>query len=110
MLFGKHINRYYLKYAPMLFFGVLALIVVDYMQLLVPELYKMVINGINEGAVEVDGILHTFDMDFLLDKICLPMIFIILSMVVGRFLWRICFFGAGIKMETDLRGEMTAHK
>lgn len=109
MLFGKHINRYYLKYAPMLFFGVLALIVVDYMQLLVPELYKMVINGINEGAVEVDGILHTFDMDFLLDKICLPMIFIILSMVVGRFLWRICFFGAGIKVETDLRGRMFDH-
>ena len=109
MLFGKHINRYYLKYAPMLFFGVLALIVVDYMQLLVPELYKMVINGINEGAVEVDGILHTFDMDFLLDKICLPMVFIILSMVVGRFLWRICFFGAGIKVETDLRGRMFDH-
>jgi ATP-binding cassette subfamily B protein len=93
----------------MRFFGVLALIVVDYMQLLVPELYKMVINGINEGAVEVDGILHTFDMDFLLDKICLPMIFIILSMVVGRFLWRICFFGAGIKVETDLRGRMFDH-
>ena len=109
MLFGKHINRYYLKYAPMLFFGILALIVIDYMQLLLPELYKMVINGINEGAVEVDGVLHTFDMDFLLDKICLPMIYIILSMVAGRFLWRICFFGAGIKVETDLRGRMFDH-
>ena len=77
MLFGKHINRYYLKYLPMLLLGVAALTLVDYMQLLVPELYKMVINGINEGAVEIDGILHTFDMDFLLDRICLPMIFII---------------------------------
>ena len=109
MLFGKHINRYYLKYLPMLLLGVAALILVDYMQLLVPELYKMVINGINEGAVEIDGILHTFDMDFLLDRICLPMIFIILSMVLGRFLWRICFFGSGIRMETDLRGKMFDH-
>ena len=109
MLFGKHINRYYLKYLPMLLLGVAALTLVDYMQLLVPELYKMVINGINEGAVEIDGILHTFDMDFLLDRICLPMIFIILSMVLGRFLWRICFFGSGIRMETDLRGKMFDH-
>ncbi|MBQ7940630.1 MAG: ABC transporter ATP-binding protein [Clostridia bacterium] len=109
MLFGKHINRYYLKYLPMLLLGVVALIVVDYMQLLVPELYKMVINGINDGAVEIDGVLHTFDMDFLLDRICLPMIFIILSMVIGRFLWRICFFGSGIRVETDLRGRMFDH-
>ena len=109
MLFGKHINRYYLKYLPMLLLGVAALTLVDYMQLLVPELYKMVINGINEGAVEIDGVLHAFDMDFLLDRICLPMIFIILSMVLGRFLWRICFFGSGIRMETDLRGRMFDH-
>ncbi len=109
MLFGKHINRYYLKYLPMLLLGVVALTLVDYMQLLVPELYKMVINGINDGAVEIDGVLHTFNMDFLLDRICLPMIFIILSMVLGRFLWRICFFGSGIRMETDLRGRMFDH-
>ena len=109
MLFGKHINRYYLKYLPMLLLGVVALTMVDYMQLLVPELYRMVINGINEGAVEIDGVLHTFNMDFLLDRICLPMIFIILSMVLGRFLWRICFFGSGIRMETDLRGRMFDH-
>ncbi|MBR3942989.1 MAG: hypothetical protein IKJ55_06495, partial [Clostridia bacterium] len=27
-------------------------------------------------------------------------------MALGRFLWRICFFGSGIKVETDLRGRM----
>ncbi|MBQ1847253.1 MAG: ABC transporter ATP-binding protein, partial [Clostridia bacterium] len=47
-----------------------------------------------------------FDMAFLLDKICLPMILIILAMVICRFLWRICFFGAGINVETDLRLRM----
>ena len=49
MIFGKHINRYYLKYAPMLILGVLTLIVVDYMQLHVPHLYQLVINGMNRG-------------------------------------------------------------
>ena len=106
MIFGKHINKYYLRYAPMLLVGLLALVLVDYMQLVVPELYRMVINGIDNGAVEVDGVTHAFDMTFLLDKICLPMIFVIIAMVIGRFLWRICFFGAGIKVETDIRGKM----
>ncbi len=108
MIFGKHINFYYLKYSPALIFGILALIAVDYFQLLIPELYKMVINGINNGAVEVDGQLLAFDMDFLLDKICLPLLGIILVMVIGRFLWRVCFFGAGVSVETDIRKKMFA--
>ena len=29
--------------------------------------------------------------------------------VVGRFLWRMCIFGAAIKVETDLRNEMFSH-
>lgn len=106
MLFGKHINRYYIRYAPRIFLGLLALILVDYMQLIVPRLYKLLINAINDGQVLVNGTLKPFDTAFLLDEICFPMIFIIISMVIGRFLWRICFFGAGIKVETDLRKRM----
>ena len=106
MLFGKHINRYYLKHLPALLIGVLSLVVIDFLQLKVPELYRMVINGINDGSVTVDGAENVFDMDFLLAEICLPMIFIIVLMAIGRFLWRICFFGSGIKVETDLRGRM----
>ena len=106
LIFGKHINRYYLKHLPALLLGVLSLVMIDVLQLKIPELYGMVINGINEGKVVMDGSELVFDMDFLLDKICLPMIFIIVSMAIGRFLWRICFFGSGIKVETDLRGRM----
>ena len=106
MLFGKHINKYYLRHLPMLLLGILSLVVVDYLQLLVPEFYKMVVNGLNTGMAEVDGALVPFDMDVLLDNICLPMIYVILGMVVCRFLWRICFFGSAIKVETDLRGRM----
>ena len=106
MIFGKHINRYYLKYSPLLLLGLVALIIVDYMQLIIPELYRMVINGVKTGAVTVDGVSHTFDIVFLLDKICLPLLFVILGMVFGRFLWRVCFFSAGIKLESDLRSRM----
>ena len=109
MIFGKHINRYYLKYLPMIALGVAALIAVDYVQLFIPELYEMVVNGMKDGWVAIDGVTHTFDMTFLLDKVCMPMVKIILALVSGRFLWRVCLFGAAIKMETDLRNRMFFH-
>ena len=109
MIFGKHINRYYLRYAGWLILGMFALVIVDTMQLQIPKLYGMVINGMNEGVVSVDGTLVPFDLAFLLDHICMPMVQIILAMVTCRFLWRICFFGSGIKLEEDLRNRMFGH-
>ena len=105
MIFGKHINRYYLRFLHLNVLGLAALILVDYLQLIIPSLYQMVINGINTGYV--DGV--PFDVQFLVDKICMPMVGIILLIVLGRFLWRVCFFSAGIKAETDLRNRMFDH-
>ena len=109
MIFGKHINRYYLKYAGWLILGLVALVLVDALQLEIPKLYGMVINGMNEGVVSVDGVEKAFDLEFLLDSICMPMVKIILAMVFGRFLWRICFFGSAVKLEEDLRNKMFSH-
>ena len=106
MLFGKHINKYYIRYSPLLLLGILALVLVDYMQLIVPELYRTVINGINNGYAVKDGMTVPFDMPFLLDEVCKPLLFVIVAMIFGRFLWRICFFGAGIRIETSLRNRM----
>ena len=66
MIFGKHINRYYLKHAPVLLLGVLSLLLVDYFQLEIPELYKMVIDGVNNGFVVIGGVSHDFNMAFVL--------------------------------------------
>ncbi len=109
MIFGKHINRYYLRYLPMLLLGLVALVGVDYLQLKIPELYGMLLNGMNNGYVEIDKVKHVFDMTFLLDTICMPMVWVILSIVAGRFLWRICFFGSAVRLEEDLRNRMFAH-
>lgn len=109
MIFGKHINRFYLKYAPNLLLGLFALWAVDYLQLIIPELYQMVINGMNQGYVMVDGVQQAFDMAFLLDKICMPMVGVAVAIVFGRFLWRVSIFGAAIRVETNLRDEMFDH-
>ena len=106
MIFGKHINRYYLRFAHMILLGLFALVLVDVLQLEIPNMYQMVINGMNQGFVLKDGIQYAFDLDFLLDHICMPMVVIILSMVFGRFLWRVAFFGSAIRVEEDLRNRM----
>ena len=109
MIFGKHINKYYIKYGLWLAMGLLALVLVDYLQLRIPALYGMVVNGMNEGFVYAEGVRYAFDLAFLLDHICMPMVKIILAMVFGRFLWRVCFFGSAVKLEEDLRNRMFSH-
>ena len=90
----------------MLLLGMAALFMVDFLQLIIPNLYQMVINGMNRGVVEVNGQIFAFDLTFLLDRICMPMVGIILAIVFGRFLWRAMFFGAAIRVEAQLRNEM----
>ena len=109
MIFGKYINRYYLKNAPVLLLGLLALLIVDYIQLLIPQFYRLVINGVNLGQVVVNGQPLPFTKEVLLQHICLPMIWIVVLMVIGRFLWRICFFGSAVRVAANLRERMFDH-
>ena len=106
LLFGKHVNRYYLRYGWALLLGVASLVLVDFFQLKMPELYRLTVNGLNEGAVVIDGAVRPFSMDVLLNQICMPMIQVLVAMAIGRFLWRVCFFGTAVAVETDLRGRM----
>ena len=109
MIFGKYINRYYLRNAPVLLLGLLALLMVDYIQLLIPQFYRLVINGVNLGQVVVNGQPLPFTKEVLLQHICLPMIWIVVLMVIGRFLWRICFFGSAVRVAANLRERMFDH-
>ena len=109
MIFGKHINRYYRKYALWLIAGLAALVMVDFLQLEIPKLYRMVINGMNMGYVLVGGVQIPFDMEFVLDEICMKMVKIVLAIVFGRFVWRYCFFGSAVRLEEDLRNRMFDH-
>ena len=67
MIFGKHINKYYLRYSWALLIGIAMLFFIDYMELLIPSLYRMVINGLNDGFNVIDGVSVPFDMKFVMD-------------------------------------------
>ena len=106
MIFGKHIRRYYLRFGPVLLMGIVILVLEDFMMLELPRYYGMVVNGINDGTVMVDGAKVPFDMTLLLDRICLPLAWLIILIALLRFLWRMCFFGTAVRVERDLRDRM----
>ena len=96
MLFDKHINKYYLKYGLYFLIGIAALIFVDFFQLKVPEIIGTIINGLK------DKTLTQVDL-----KECMKEVAIVaIVLFSGRFIWRICLLGNGIRIETDLRNEM----
>ena len=96
MLFDKHINKYYLKYLFFFLVGIAALVFVDFFQLKVPEIIGMIINGLEEKSLTQSS-LHEFMKEIMI---------IALILFAGRFLWRICLLGNGIRVETDLRNDM----
>ena len=106
MVFGKHINKYYLKYLWMLLIGLVALVAVDYFQLLIPEYLRTVLNGINTGEVIIDGQTTPFTMETLLMHVCFPLLIVVAIIVIGRFAWRMCFLGSAVKVESEMRSEM----
>lgn len=108
MVFGKHINKYYIKYAWLLLLGLLSLAVVDYAQMQIPKVYRILLLGVNTGFID-EAKTVAFSLDVLLDTICAPIIIIMLAMMLGRFLWRVAFFGASIKAVRGLRSEMFDH-
>lgn len=108
MVFGKYINKYYLKYLWVLITGLASLLAVDYAQLVIPKLYRMLLLGINTGFIDADKTI-AFSVDVLLSQICLPILIITAVMLAGRFLWRVCFFGSSVRVETAIRKIMFDH-
>ena len=95
MLFGKYINRYYLKYAPLFIIGILALLAVDYIQLFIPKYLGQVVDILqNDGDTSLIGTL------------AIKVLIVAAGMFVGRFLWRITLINAAFKIEADLRHKM----
>ncbi len=99
MLFGKNVNHYYLKYWHLFLLGIIALLVVDYIQLLMPENYSSLIDMINEKTLTMDKLM----------KIVYNMLLITVGMFIGRFGWRVTVLNIGVNVETDLRQKMFNH-
>lgn len=99
MVFGKTINKYYLKYLHLILLGVFFIVVVDYFQLEIPELMRDAIDGLNNGTLTKDAL-----VDLLLITASYAGI-----IIIGRFLWRVTLLRASRLVTYDMRNEMFAH-
>lgn len=96
MLLGKYINKYYLKYGIFFLIGIIALILVDYYQTLVPEYLGDIVGMLKNGYV---------DKSLMMD-ILFGVIIVALVLFLGRVSWRLTIFYASSKIEANLRHEM----
>ena len=95
MLFGKYVNKYYLRYAIFFIIGIAALIAVDWIQLFIPEYLGQVV-----------GILQDNGDTNLIVNLGLKVLIVAGGMFLGRFLWRITLFNAAFRIESNMRHEM----
>ena len=94
MLTGRHVNKYYLKYWYFFLIGVVALVLVDYFQLFIPEILGNIVDSINEGR-KID-----------IGSLFLRLTLIGVGMCVGRITWRLTLITTSKKIEANIRREM----
>ncbi len=107
MIFGKHVNKFYLRYWYLILTGIFALVLVDVVQLEIPSIVGQIVRGLNrytDSTVEANKL--TVEV---LKELVFKLPIIAIIMFLGRFLWRIAIFNLGVKVESDLRDEMFLH-
>lgn len=105
MLFGKYINKYYVKYGVMFLIGIVALIIVDVAQLFIPRFLGDIVDILNNNDSFADGILKK---EFV-EQIILTSIYVVIIGIImfgGRMLWRFTILRSSRNIESDLREEM----
>ena len=94
MLLGKYINKYYLKYALFFIIGIIALVLVDYYQLKLPEYLGNIVTSIEKNE-KIDIPSFVWDL-----------VVIALVLCIGRITWRLTLITTSKRIEANIRREM----
>jgi len=93
------LKEYFLKYKFRIFLGLVALIITDGLQLIIPRILKYAVDGINAG--EISG--------FLLLKFAFFILLISIFIAFFRFCWRYFVIGTSLKILELLRDRFFSH-
>lgn len=96
MLFGKYINKYYLKFGWLFLIGLIGLVAVDVFQLVIPEYLGKLVDMFDSNAVDKNA----------LKEIIIGVMVVAVVMLFGRIMWRLSIFNASQRIEADLRHKM----
>lgn len=96
---SSYIKKFFKKYKYHYFFGLIALLAVDYVQTLVPLIVGNVIDQLG---------LNNFDASFVSSAV-IKLLSIAITIYAGRILWRYFIFGSSRNIERDIRNDMFEH-
>ncbi len=92
---GRYVARHWWQYV----LGILALYIVDQVNVYIPEYTGNIIDGLTEKTLNLDG--------------AMSIVWMIAGMgaaiAIGRFCWRFFIFGAARSIETEIRQDMYGH-
>lgn len=93
------LKKYLMKYRFHYLFGIVALIIIDLLQLIVPRVLKRAIDGLATGLAGVSELGFYF----------LIIMLLALGIAIGRFFWRYLLIGSSRKIERLLRTDLYGH-
>lgn len=89
------IKKYKLSYI----IGIAFLVLIDYLQTIIPINIGRVIDGLEKNNITLNGI----------QRELIIIIALALVIIIGRIMWRLLIFGAARKIERDIRDDLFAH-
>ncbi len=95
----KFLMSYIKRHKWSYFGGIVTLFVVDYMNLLIPQLTGEVTDGLTGHTLDFDGVMRIIGTIMIVGTI----------LAIGRFLWRYFIFGAARRIQYEIRNGMFEH-
>jgi len=112
MIFGKYVNKFYLKYWYHFVFGIIFLVVIDLAALYVPDYLGNVVSIFSNPDRANDlATFWTGDMSDVNSYAHFIMSLVVIGAVIftGRIGWRLAINNLGVRVETDLRSMLFEH-
>ncbi len=95
----KFAGRYVRRHAWQYLVGILALYLVDQVNVYIPQYTGMITDGLAQHALDLSGVLRLVGMMLLMGAV----------ISVGRFCWRFFIFGSARSIEKEIRNDMFSH-
>jgi len=112
MIFGKYVNRFYLKYWYHFVFGILFLVAIDLASLYIPEYIGNVVSIFSNADRASDlATFWTGDLSDINSYAYFIMSLVVIGAIifVGRIGWRLAINNLGVRVESDLRSMLFDH-
>ena len=88
--------HYIWKYKFQYMIGLGTLLMVDYLNLYIPQITGEITDGLASFTLDMSGVL----------RLILALLFVALLLTLGRIFWRFFIFGTSRKIETEIRNDM----